>query len=166
LAKALDDPHEMEEERRLFYVAVTRARNHLTLSSAQERFRYGSFESAQSRFISEAPPETLEKVDLRSYQRSASGVQSAGSGRSLWSDSPGAVSASSSSSASADGSLTYEYEEEEIMRPGRIVRHRVFGRGKVLSVAGRGENMKIEVHFTGVGKKTLLAKFAKLEVVG
>lgn len=170
LAKALDDPHEMEEERRLFYVAVTRARRHLTLSSAQERFRYGSFESAQSRFIAEAPEESINKTDLRSYIRTASGVGPSSSGRSLWSDNQSSgLSASRPASASGAGSssgLTYEYEEEEVMRPGRIVRHRVFGRGKVLSVVGRGEGMKIEVHFTGIGKKTLLAKFAKLEVVG
>ncbi|MFQ5606434.1 MAG: hypothetical protein ACE5GA_00695 [Candidatus Zixiibacteriota bacterium] len=52
------------------------------------------------------------------------------------------------------------------MSAGRIVQHRVFGRGKVLSVEGRGEGMKIDVQFTGIGKKTLIAKFAKLKVVG
>ncbi|MFQ5606435.1 MAG: ATP-dependent helicase [Candidatus Zixiibacteriota bacterium] len=56
LVKALDDPNEMEEERRLFYVAATRAKRLLTLSAAQNRFRFGASESAQSRFIGEITP--------------------------------------------------------------------------------------------------------------
>ena len=65
-----------------------------------------------------------------------------------------------------ESGITYEFEEEEVMREGRVVRHGVFGRGVVLSVEGRGEQMKIEIMFSGLGKKTLLAKYAKLQVVG
>ncbi|MCH7877836.1 MAG: UvrD-helicase domain-containing protein [candidate division Zixibacteria bacterium] len=157
LVKAMDDPHEMEEERRLFYVAATRARRLLTLSAAQNRFRYGASESAQSRFISEITPELIDKDDRRSYVRSNYGRTSLRPGG-RWNKS-GAVEEKSSG-------VVYEYEEEEVMQSGRIVQHRVFGRGKVLSVDGRGEAMKINVQFTGIGKKTLIAKYAKLKVVG
>ncbi len=60
----------------------------------------------------------------------------------------------------------YEYEDEEIMRIGRIVQHPTFGRGKIVSVEGRGESLRLEIYFTGIGTKKIMAKYAKLKVVG
>jgi ATP-dependent DNA helicase UvrD/PcrA len=165
LNKAMDEPNEMEEERRLFYVAATRAKQKLTLSAAQNRFRYGSVGGSPSRFISEIDSELLNTIDRRTYVRDATtsesnGVNFDGSG---WSQRTQSVSGANSS---ADSGYEYEYEEEEMVRPGRIVQHRVFGRGKVVTVEGRGENMRIVAHFSGVGKKTLIAKYAKLKIVG
>ncbi len=170
LNKAMDDPGEMEEERRLFYVAATRAKQKLTLSAAQNRFRYGSVGGSPSRFISEIDSELLDTLDKRTYVRDATGSMSggtsfngAGSNGGGWSDSSQSVSTAKSK---ANTGIQYEYEEEEMVRPGRIVQHRVFGRGKVITVEGRGENMRIVAHFSGVGKKTLIAKYAKLKIVG
>jgi len=167
LNKAMDDPNQMEEERRLFYVAATRAKQKLFLSAAQNRFRYGSVGGSPSRFISEIDTELLKTIDRRTYVRSTStaeisDVSFVGHG---WQSRTKSASSVSSPSSSNPG-YEYEYEDEEIVRPGRIVQHRVFGRGKVLSVEGRGEGMRIVAHFTGVGQKTLIAKYAKLKIVG
>ena len=60
----------------------------------------------------------------------------------------------------------YEYEDEEIIRTGRIVQHPTFGRGKVVKTEGSGESLRLEIHFTGIGTKKILAKFAKLKIIG
>jgi DNA helicase-2/ATP-dependent DNA helicase PcrA len=60
----------------------------------------------------------------------------------------------------------YIYEEDEIMRPGRIVAHPTFGRGKILKAEGHGESLRLEIMFTGLGVKKIMAKFARLKIVG
>ncbi len=176
MSRAMDDPAQMEEERRLFYVAATRAKLKLTLAAAQSRFRYGAIGGSPSRFISEIDSELLETIDRRTFVRTgassgASGSGFNGSGSSFagakWDDSS-QVPAQAHTIIGAGSSSGYEleYEDEEIIRPGRIVQHRVFGRGKVVSVEGRGENMRIVAHFAGIGQKTLIAKYAKLKIVG
>ncbi len=167
--KAMDDPAQMEEERRLFYVAATRAKQKLTLAAAQNRFRYGSVGGSPSRFISEIDAELLNTIDRRTYVRSSASPEISGVSFNGGAWNKSAQSSSRLSSESSSGSSSgyeYEYEDEEIVRPGRIVQHRVFGRGKVVSVEGRGENMRIVAHFPGIGQKTLIAKYAKLKVVG
>ncbi|MCH9031619.1 MAG: UvrD-helicase domain-containing protein [candidate division Zixibacteria bacterium] len=161
LMMAYDDPSQMEEERRLFYVAVTRAKRRLTLSAARLRFRFGETESAPSRFLREVPKHLQEIVDKRQlgWPSSTSQIRNGRGDRDVG-------FREDTFHKKRESGITYEYEEEEIMREGRVVRHGVFGRGVVLSVEGRGEQMKIEIMFSGLGKKTLLAKYAKLKVVG
>ncbi|HPC12195.1 MAG TPA: hypothetical protein PK112_08875, partial [candidate division Zixibacteria bacterium] len=66
----------------------------------------------------------------------------------------------------AEEGVHYEYEEEEALRVGRLVRHPTFGRGKVLKVEGRGESLMLEIHFQGLGVKRVMAKYARLTVIG
>jgi len=151
LARTFDNPMELEEERRLFYVGATRARKNLILSMASVRNRFGYSESVPSRFLKELPPELVELVDHRTYHST---------------NNSGHPHDSKSSPKTFEEDTQYEYEGEEIMRIGRIVQHPTFGRGKIVKVEGSGESLRLEVFFSGVGTKKIMAKYAKLKIVG
>lgn len=153
LARAIENPMELEEERRLFYVGATRSRKYLQLSMASSRNRFGPMESIPSRFVKELPPALVETVDMRSHHRRE------------YDSVPSVGSLLSSKTAEKKG-FHYEYEDEEIMQAGRIVQHPTFGRGKVVKVEGHGESLRLEIYFTGVGTKKIMAKYARLKVVG
>lgn len=148
LGRSLENAKDLEEERRLFYVGATRAKKHLYLTMAEERNRYGMMQTIPSRFIKELPSELLVVDDRR---RGRGGSQT-------WED--------AASGAGAAGERRYEYESDEYSLAGRIVQHPAFGRGKVLRVEGAGENLRLDIHFSGVGLKKIMAKYAKLKVVG
>nr|MBN2278526.1 UvrD-helicase domain-containing protein [candidate division Zixibacteria bacterium] len=153
LARAIENPLELEEERRLFYVGATRAKKNLQLSMATTRNLFGEMESIPSRFIKELPPALIDTADYRSHhRREFETVRPVGSflGKNIREIS----------------GVHYEYEDEEMLRVGRIVQHKTFGRGKVVRVEGEGESMRLEIYFTGVGTKKIMAKYAKLKVVG
>lgn len=147
LARTFEHPMELEEERRLFYVGATRAKKFLNLSMATVRNRFGESESIPSRFLKELPPDLVNTADLRSRHRHR-----------FVADGP--------KKSPAPSGVHYEYEADEILRVGRIVQHPTFGRGKVVSVEGAGEALRLEVFFTGVGAKRIMAKYARLKVVG
>jgi len=148
LARTIDSPLELEEERRLFYVGATRARKRLQLSMAAYRGRFGDMESVPSRFLRELPPALVETSDLRNeYQR--------------W-DRPDRSGEKTSDAAG----LRYEFEEEEIMQAGRIVAHPTFGRGRIIKAEGHGESLQLEIYFTGIGSKKIMARYAKLKIIG
>ncbi len=156
MGRALADPMELEEERRLFYVGVTRAKKKIFLSTAAIRHRFGEVVSMPSRFIAEIPDELLEKVNYRS------GVHTeptrAGAGRPPYTR--------PSRSASVPKGVHYEYETEDGVGEGRIVEHPTFGRGKIVAVEGFGESLRLDIMFSGVGLKKIMAKYAKLKIVG
>jgi DNA helicase-2/ATP-dependent DNA helicase PcrA len=138
---AMRDERGIEEERRLCYVAMTRAMERLVLTSAQERMRYGSRTyGVQSRFLDEIPDELL--VGQRSRRRGA---------------------------AAEDDDFDYEYAQESYdedgeLAPGLRVRHPVFGPGKVLAVTGSGPSQKLKIQFERAGVKTIMVRFANLEL--
>ncbi len=150
LARSFDEPMEMEEERRLLYVGATRARRDLVLSGARYRHRFGGVESVPSRFLNEIPGEYVEKIDRRTYRYEYGPARTAPT--------------RAAKSAEPDG-VYYEYEDGEGFRPGNIVIHPKFGRGRVLRVEGMGEQMRIDVDFGSVGPKKLIAKYANLRVI-
>jgi len=154
LGRAIEDPLELEEERRLFYVGATRAKRNLFLSMAYNRGRYGEMGAIPSRFIKELPPGLVETHDNRHYQTAQSYNSYQSSPKPKQSKTP------------VQTGVYYEYEEEEILRPGCIVQHPTFGRGKVTAVEGAGESLRLSIFFTGVGPKKIMAKFARLKVIG
>ncbi|MEE8578008.1 MAG: 3'-5' exonuclease, partial [candidate division Zixibacteria bacterium] len=153
LTRSLSDPVELEEERRLFYVGATRACRNLFLSSATSRFRFGEVLSMPSRFIKEIPSELIEVQDFRTRPQMSSMTSARPTPKPARSVVP-------------DGELQYEYEDEYRFQSGRIVKHPTFGRGKIISVEGFGESTRLEIMFTGIGMKKIMAKYAKLTVVG
>lgn len=153
LGRAIENPDELEEERRLFYVGATRAKKCLYLSMAEIRERFGQSESYPSRFLKELPPALVEVVDQRranlfDYRE------------------PQPINSFRHSEKPSAKEIRYEYEEDEIMRVGRIVQHSSFGRGKIIKVEGAGESLRLDIYFTGIGLKKILAKYARLKIVG
>jgi DNA helicase-2/ATP-dependent DNA helicase PcrA len=150
LQRAISEPEQLEEERRLFYVGVTRARKQVCLSLATIRYQFGEVESIPSRFVREIPGELLETTDLRRqshYERQRARPAAA-------------------ASTSSTGGTYYEYEGEEMYREGRIVAHPTFGRGKIVKSEGFGDSLRLEIMFSGLGIKKIMAKFARLKVIG
>ena len=173
LARTLDSPREYEEERRLFYVGLTRAKDRVYLSYAHERYRWGQVNIAgPSPFLLELPPELLEweEEPLSGWPRWNR------SGRAAWGDAAagervGARSAGDSSwdTIATDDPPGGSVEPDEIndlapsYRPGERVVHKEFGAGTIRSVSGTGRDLKLSVRFDRWGDKKLIARFARLE---
>jgi DNA helicase-2/ATP-dependent DNA helicase PcrA len=133
------DPDGVEEERRLCYVGMTRAMEKLTISFARERRRFGSTNfGVPSRFLREIPPQVLEG------------------------DPPDA--GDFGGSPRVDYSYSQEADGEATLQPGLRVRHPVFGAGTVVKVRGEGAAAKIDIRFDRAGVKTVMLKFANLEL--
>jgi len=160
-ARSADDEAEVEEERRLCYVAITRAERRLVLTSAARRRTFGEYRSSEpSRFLDEIPRELVE--ELPSAMASAP--------RSSFSPyRPSARRSGQWRGGAREEQPAYAYEDEDQsnstgLRPGVRVRHPHFGPGTVLSVEPLEDDTKLVVRFSAVGQKTLRAKFARLEV--
>jgi DNA helicase-2/ATP-dependent DNA helicase PcrA len=142
--RALDDPDELEEERRLCYVGMTRARERLYLLRAERRLRFGTIsERPASRFLDEIPEAMTRSLlpVFRPPKRAPSGPV-----------------------------VDYSYSQEivddgENLAAGTRVRHPTFGMGIVRRTEGRGEAEKLSVHFARAGMKKLIRRYANLEIV-
>ncbi|WP_034383922.1 ATP-dependent helicase [Deinococcus sp. YIM 77859] len=146
---ALIEPGGIEEERRLFYVGITRAMERLFLTAAQNRLQYGKTVATEdSRFLEEIGGgfDTVDAYGQVIDQRARS-----------WKEyrptAPARPSAVKNTSPMTE-SLAY--------RGGEKVRHPKFGEGQVLAVAGVGDRQEVTVHFPSAGTKKLLVKFANL----
>lgn len=185
-AMSLNTRSELEEERRLFYVALTRAEHQAYLTYAQSRYRWGKLTDAEpSRFIEEIKDEYLEYInpsDAGGYRYKPSidldifgdidksklrlSKPLAGTPPKSYGDEPVSsanirklkpVSGSAPSSANLfDSKLTV----------GNIVMHERFGKGQIVNLEGIGADRKAEIKFEVGGIKKLLLRFAKLEVIG
>ena len=146
----------LEEERRLMYVAMTRARQRLYLSLAQSRLLHGQTRySIRSRFVNEIPEEHLKWLSARPAVDDWIG-QGSGSSRSSKSF-PSAKSPQIASAGIEVGDVKY--------RVGQGVRHPRFGEGTIISLSGLGLDAQAQVHFADVGSKTLALGIAKLDII-
>lgn len=159
------DRKDLEEERRLFYVGMTRAMRKLYLSHTRIRFRFAEMTyQSPSRFLEEVPPELIETVASRGkYSRleaAAAGDRRRRPGREK-------IAEPRSSPFPADEFPDYENGEGELekLHVGGLVEHELFGRGKVLHLSGKGESLKAVVNFPSAGKKNLLLKYARLKIL-
>ncbi|NVK51493.1 MAG: UvrD-helicase domain-containing protein [Flavobacteriaceae bacterium] len=175
---------ELEEERRLFYVALTRAESQAYLSYAQTRYRWGKLTDAEpSRFLEEIDDKYLEYLTPKSPQPSVNRFVDA----SLFDETPKKIrfqkpiqrkrkefkekkektlisSKSLKKITPMPSNKTNLFDAK--ITVGTIVEHNRFGTGEVLSLEGNGPNKKAEIKFGTVGKKKLLLQFAKLTVIG
>ena len=173
-ARSLEDPEQLDEERRLLYVAATRAKERLYLLHAFKRTMYGRSNIATpSRFLADIPPDLLKKARER-VERSAFGQSSIFTNRSSWGGGQGmsgGAGASRSRSTTSWGAGTRKNTTPlkpspgAKFTPGLKVRHATFGEGVVVSSAPSTDDEEVTVAFVGQGIKKLLAGFAKLEVV-
>ena len=140
--RSIGDPEEMEEERRLCYVAITRAKKHLTLTCAKQRMLYGRTSvNRHSRFIEEIPPELItgKKAELpKTYQKPTQPQHQPRA----WTDS---FQTRKTQAALLD------------FRKGDMIVHDTFGRGMILSVLKMGNDAMLEIAFDQVGTKRLMA---------
>jgi len=141
------DPRSVEEERRLCYVAMTRAMERLTLAWAHERRRYGSRSfGTPSRFLDEIPPALVEKLGAPEWE--------ARDDRPAYDYSYDQSRGSRGSGASDDSGV----------RPGMRVRHPIFGAGSVLEVIGSGPGQALRIRFDRAGVKKIIVRYANLEL--
>ena len=174
---ALNAREELEEERRLFYVALTRAEKRATLSYALTRYRWGQLiQNEPSRFIEEIDEQYLnlptvsarrpEPFDFNTSRTSFYKPMPSGSGpRTTTQPKPGMKKVSAAAPGAAAESGVAPASSGGIA-PGVEVKHARFGKGKVLKLEGEEPNVKATVFFPSAGQKQLLLKFAKLEVLG
>ena len=182
-AMSMNTRSELEEERRLFYVAITRAEKVAYLTYAQTRYRWGKLVDAEpSRFLEEIDDQYLNYITPKSTNPAINNFVD----KSIFDDAPKGirfqkpiqrkkmernlvkkkeiiipknlkkVSQTSSKTNLFDGNIVV----------GNFVEHNRFGRGEVLALEGSGPNKKAEIKFGTVGKKKLLLQFAKLKVIG
>jgi DNA helicase-2/ATP-dependent DNA helicase PcrA len=182
---------ELEEERRLLYVAITRAEKHCILTCAQNRFRYGKMEyDTPSRFIKDIDPRLL-KVEggagiagLPNSSHSSSSSSSSHSSRTSYTSSSSWTNRSNSQNprpvatqfiADVKPRLIPVRRETPApqsaignigLKEGNLIEHQRFGIGTVIKIEGSGENTKATVNFKNAGTKQLLLKFAKYTIIG
>ncbi len=164
----------LEEERRLFYVAITRAEEHCFLSYAKTRIRYGKMEfGAPSRFLKDIDARFLHlpqdiflrrrvEEDAASFRHEWKNTVSRSSPnlRRTVPDMPSTPFASSPA-----GKATSVQNISRTLHPGQYIVHERFGMGKVISVDGDGDNAKALIRFDNAGEKQLLLRFARFKVV-
>jgi DNA helicase-2/ATP-dependent DNA helicase PcrA len=161
-SRSSEDEDELEEERRLFYVGMTRAERRLFLTSAARRRVFGEYQSTEpSRFVEEVPAELVERITP---------VFTSGHGtfsHAHYEFRTNPYGRGGRPNRFKEESPKYSYEDEDQsasgLRPGMRVRHAQFGVGNVISVEEHTDDYKITVRFNSVGVKKLLARFAKLE---
>jgi DNA helicase-2/ATP-dependent DNA helicase PcrA len=163
------DPDDEEEERRLAYVGMTRAKRRLTLTWARARRLHGQLMAGRpSPFLLEVPREVLDdrtaalgRDPFRSHLSPPEGGTAARYGR------PGAAPpAPSDFPARGDGGQGTGHRgpaHPDGWRPGLKVRHAAFGSGVILQVQGTGAQTRLVVYFDRAGRKTLIPSLAKLE---
>ena len=151
----------LEEERRLFYVAITRARKRLFLSFATNRFRWGQYiDCEESRFINEIDDKFLEKKEVFSTKNNNPyKIYAKTKNQDLNKKSNNKLR-----QLSKIESIKLGNDETHKIQAGSIVKHKNFGEGKVLTISGEGVSKKATIFFNGFGQKQLLLKFAKLEI--
>jgi len=167
--QSLNSRTDLEEERRLFYVAVTRAQQKLTLSYAENRYRWGNLTLCDpSRFISEIPEEYIDFP-----RKTAAHTKSFISGENFSSllpglNLPGQTTLIPKRFKKIDSSKpvsNFPVTDINEIQAGMEVIHEHFGKGKVISLEGEGPNKKATVFFPEIGQKQLLLRFARLQIV-
>lgn len=150
-SRSVDDPTQLEEERRVLYVGMTRARKRLFMFRAfQRRFRGQSGSTMASRFLQEIPDSLITNRDIRGHDRVADRMPDP-----MWTKRAASTPAPRSATRS----------EGDAFNPGDKVRHGAFGEGVVVSSSGSGSDTQVTVAFSGQGVKRLMLSFAPLEKV-
>jgi DNA helicase-2/ATP-dependent DNA helicase PcrA len=159
-SRATEDDEDVEEERRLCYVCLTRAREKLVLTSAARRRTFGEYQQTQpSRFLDEIPASLMDRTEPATSSA-------------RWEQTPYELrnpyarrKAPASRAGEAGGSFSYEHEDQSRsgVRAGMRVRHRQFGIGTVVAIEDHGDDFKVTVKFNAGGTKKLIASYAGLE---
>ncbi len=168
---SMNSREDLEEERRLFYVAVTRAASKLSISYAVSRYRWGNLINCEpSRFLDEIAPEFIEETTFRKNKNSDFVFDEKPLER--WNSKP--LSTKQSPAFKAPAHLkkinssevqNFAGDDTSEIQTGMEVEHQRFGVGKVLLVEGKFPDLKATIFFQGIGQKQLLLKFARLKII-
>jgi DNA helicase-2/ATP-dependent DNA helicase PcrA len=159
-SRATEDEDDVEEERRLCYVCITRAREKLVLTSAARRRTFGEYQPTEpSRFLEEIPAPLVDRIEPA--QPSPRWQQSGYELKNPY----GRKRPPGRSAESQGPSYSYESEDQSRsgVRTGMRVRHKQFGVGTVVAIEDHGDDWKVTVKFNAVGTKKLIASYAGLE---
>ena len=177
---AMNSREDLEEERRLFYVAITRAEKKLTISYANSRYKWGNLISCEpSRFIEEIDPQFIEETTTRQsrnnisfedmpfdrWERSTTSVSSKPTLTDIQQKLNNGSLKKLSKPSESTAIPTFEGDDTSKLSEGMEVEHVKFGLGKVMLVEGNPGDLKATVYFPGFGNKQLLLRFAKLRIV-
>jgi DNA helicase-2/ATP-dependent DNA helicase PcrA len=163
---SINSRQELEEERRLFYVAITRAMHQLTFSFAQTRFKYGNLiQSDPSRFLNEVDEDFLDFSQVGNQQRVFQGKRIESNGLNLNSYAIPAHSQLKKVSINSTTTNSVKGDHISMFKEGLQVEHARFGVGKIVTIDGNGDNKMATIQFDNHGSKKLLLKFAKLQIV-
>lgn len=156
--QAIYNPPEIEEERRLAYVAITRAKEELTIVNAETRMIFGSTNrNKPSRFCMEIPEELVDRHRAREWKKPEPGTVLQVSFRETR-----AVSMQAARNFGPAAAARPE-KPSVALRPGDAVMHKTFGQGMILSASPMGNDVLLEIAFERVGTKKLMANFARLQ---
>jgi DNA helicase-2/ATP-dependent DNA helicase PcrA len=174
ISRAFESQTDMEEERRLAYVAITRAKRKLYISSSRRRMLHGYVsDSLPSRFIREIPASLIQASHKERNASSSLG----GFNRTNWSNVSGTVQHSNTapqksvrSSAVSHTATNFLQNKPQINNEtnysvGQRVRHKSFGDGRIIGIKGSGRDIIVQVAFEGNGIKELAAAFAPLKKI-
>ena len=193
--KSIGEPKELEEERRLCYVGITRAKEHLFLTCSKQRTIFGSTSCNQvSRFLREIPIDLLDGYDDALGEKQESNSNIFGDSKYSWTygskdngniktykiDKNEPKVAAASSSTNSNGfmfrtaesflnNLTKKSSGANVdlsqYKAGVRIYHKKFGEGVISNVEPEGDDLKVDIQFDKVGHKRLMAKFANLEII-
>ena len=193
--KSIGEPKELEEERRLCYVGITRAKEHLFLTCSKQRTIFGSTSCNQvSRFLKEIPSDLLDGYDEALGEKQESNSNIFGDSKYSWTygskdngniktykidkNEPKVAAASSSTNSNGFMFRTAESFLNTLnkkssgtnvdlskYKSGIRIFHKKFGEGTISNVEPEGDDLKVDIDFDKVGHKRLMAKFANLEII-
>jgi len=162
-AMMLNSRADLEEERRLFYVAITRAEKRLSLSFATSRYRFGQLKSCSpSRFLEEIDPRHLQMTSITANSINAQEQSPAFVGIKPKTSSPVQVKAKAAPAYTP--SADFKPSDTSNLSIGMKVEHPKFGFGEVKNIQSNGTDRKALIDFKNLGEKTLILSFAKLRI--
>ena len=160
---------DIEEERRLFYVAITRAEKHLYFSYAKSRFRFGEqIEMRCSRFLDEVDPSVVRTETGATIRQTGSTSRHNRATYISYEQKQSRPAPATDRKQPSPPETTIEYDQvpdDGIWRPGMKVVHPKFGPGQILQCEGSGDQAKLTVFFKQAGRKKLMIKYAKLSLI-
>lgn len=164
-AMMLNSRADLEEERRLFYVAITRAEKRLSLSFATSRYRFGQLKSCSpSRFLEEIDPRHLQMTSITANSINSQEQSPAFVGIKPKTNAATPIQAKAKAAPAYTPSADFKPSDTSNLAVGMKVEHPKFGFGEVKNIQSNGNDRKALIDFKNLGEKTLILSFAKLRI--